>query len=421
MAGLAPTFGSSLNSGASIPIGGSMYMTDRGPLVTFDDKTEWLRQGSAVKYTGKYSKANKFPQLRTYGGTNNTLFTPGASTNFSCMSNGRAVATNYSGTIVIANSTLAGNAGAQNHFYRSTNGGSSWSAVSATVTSGHYINAIVWAGNRFVAAAATSTVSGVSFYHSTDGSSWTAGSTRTTLTNTPGVTLCADTVTGNVHAFSGTNSSHSVQICTTGSTFANPTAGVSANPTSNLQYIAGNNNKILAASGPSTGYYYSTNNGANYTSYTPASIVPTSSGFVAYVNGNFLLYNGTTLYVSSTPETVGSWRLSSFPSGVTVATAVSGFYNSDKSKYYLPIVGGFIYTSDGFNWTRCSIYDELQRGSGTIYYLPIDSNAGAPIISSYAAGAFNLEYLFSSSLGTPQYIGHNIPPVDANYEYIRIY
>lgn len=421
MAGLAPAFGNSLTSSSGIPIGGSMYMSDRGPFLVFDDKSEWVRQNAAVAYSEKYSKANKFSALRVYGGNTSTVsgYTAFHANN---VVSGRLVATDYNGTILVAD---AGISGTGNAIYRSTNGGTSWSAVSIALGTSFNVSSIVWAGNRFVLVAYNAISGWASFFHSTDGSSWTAGTANYTNGTSISPILICDPSTNIVIAVTG-NATYAIQRSgTTGSTFSNPTTtfSVSLSPR-----IAGNSSKLVCTTAASS-YRVSTDNGVTWGSALTTS-TPSNYSYLGYVNGVFILQDNSNLYTyyyTTTPETYTSWIRKDFmeggtyiPDTVGLNSQGVGFHNSNKTRLYLPTATGFYYTDDGYTWIHswCTATYPVQPST-----LPVDSGAGVAIFKGYPdATMTSLEYYYTPSLSIPNYLGNRIGTAsDTKAEYIRIY
>lgn len=419
------TFGKTSNSGQSIPIGGSMYMTNRGPFVVFDDKTEWVRQGSAVSYSAKYSKAGKIPGIKVFGKSKlNISGLTYSSLSVNNISKGTHVATNYSGTIVVADSAVNGTA---NAIYRSTNGGVTWSAVSVALGSGLYPTCVVWAGNRFVLAASSSTVGSVSFFHSTTGSSWTAGTTLTGITGITGARLCADTANNAVTARVGSSGGVCIYKSTSNSTFVASSTGFTGN---NALLLAGYNNNLITDVS-STFIRVSTNGGSTWgsavtLSHGGSSITLDTDSTFAYANGIFMLTAASgVVYYSTDPGTAGSWIPTAFDiaaatSYTTDATAVVGFNTLSKDEFYLGTNAGFISTEDFVSWIP---YWVTPQGVVNNTYLPVDSKAGVVLFSNYTANdpATTTPYRQFSSLNTPEYLGTRASFTDNNYEYIRIY
>lgn len=412
------TFGKYQASTQSVPIGGSMYMTERGPFVTFDDGTEWVRQNTAISYSSKYKKLSNITALGVYGKTASNVsgFTY-TSTTLSFITNGTLVASNYAGTIIICDNSITGTG---NAVYRSTNGGSSWAAVSVALGTSYKATSVVWAGNRFVLAA-WNAISGLySFFHSTNGSSWTAGTAALGGSTTVGIQLLSDPSTNVVVAVCG-NGTSAIQRCTTGSTFANATTLF----TTSITKIAGNSSNMICVVS-ATSYRVSTDNGATWTSAISPSTGfsgATNSSYLGYVGGNFVYDSlGTILGINytSNPNSTASWL--AVPSITTIYGEASGsgtgFYTSDKSKLYIATTKGYMATTDGISWVG-------GWGNPVGYestFLPVDSGGGVCIFRGFhSSAATTLDYFYVSSFKSFDYLGNRVTPVDSNIEYIRVY
>lgn len=433
---MASTFGTPFapkgTTSGGIPVGGSMLCSDRGSYFVASDKTEWIRSGSAIRYNSKYRPViDKFPALRVFANTNIQVASSTYSSYAATIAGGKPVATNFNGTIILG---YGGNNGASVVLYfRSTDGGNTWNNITSSTTSTHYIKSIVWTGDRFIAAASTNTASATSFYHSTDGSSWTAGTVLSTGSNGVGVSLCTNTVNGTVVAYTSTYSSKAFYRCTTGSTFTAATTG-SGGATDLPHLLAGNNSKYFGLTTSNGYYWYSTDDGVNWStngSQANYSVTQDSSVIIGCVSGTFFILSpavSSIVYTTTTPETPSSWVQRSISTNLYLSlnSGSQGFYNSDKTMFYLPHSKGFLYTKDAINWDNSWVSTLNPYSSTTPYYLPILSNNGAFILHGTAAYN-NINGSYFGSLNSPTYVGNTqdikVSAGTNNYlsEYIRIY
>jgi hypothetical protein len=378
----------------NLPIGASLPFLDAGVSVNLADGSEWLRTGFAVSYTPKYAAAGKLDHLKVFGGDRITFSQ--ASSAYQTSQH----AHNNAGIICMPYGNSAS-------IMRSANGGATWATQACSVTYAN--NAIVWAGNRFIAAGRDGTH--LNFFHSADGITWTAGSTHT-ITGTTGTPRFAyNPASSTVLCVFGTAvASAGVMRCAvgSGSTF---TAITAAAMTSGLGYptVAYGAGQAIVLSGDGSGNFYSADDGATWTALSPSPGASANAmRDIKYINGTWIVAGSTAsvIYYSTHAKSLtDNWT----SLAITETTATLMYPDSfahftvsaDGKRLYWGTGNGFFVTTNGTSWRR--MWSSIPtNGTGAKWFV-FDSGIGLALSESQSSSGHRA--LFNASNTLPSYVG----------------
>lgn len=397
----------------SLPVGASMVHNQYlGELLTLDDGSEWLKQGTQISYSGKYAKAGKIDHIRGHGIAQAAITATG--------SLGPRSATDGVGNVVLV-SGIAGNT-----IQQSADGGKTWTTRTVGGTGTAFCD-VVWAGDRFIVVASTST--NAYFAHSTNGQTWTVGTTLTYLTSGAAsiARLGYNPTTGTVLAAIGTTTaSAQVARCVSGggSTFTTTASAttLSASTSSSYAWACNGSRWVLlndAGTSSSTYGYYNDADGVGVWSGgsllgTVANGTPVSC---AYLNGTFIATSagGNSNIFTSIDGAAWTARGTPFMAAVSAPAIVSDGKRFMCAEPY----GGMKYSTDGLIWRRrnfpagASIGGVLNTGT-TFLLLP-----AATYTIPYVSASFDATDWVGTNFTASMFDVNNTPGPGTNYYRIR--
>jgi len=368
--------------GGAFEVGQIRFDVENGQSITGADGRFYLRSGIVTSAIGSYPQAASLEKCKVTG-------IPTTLTN---AANFTQIADNGAGTIIACHNDGTN----ADSIYRSTNGGTSWTAVSAGWGGSVRASAVVWTGTRFMIAGCDTNA--IYSANSTTGSSWSTHTVGTTAGN-----LLTGTVRG---VWDGTRiyfAASSSGGAAAGSVInlndsASPTTTSRTAPSSNtmpFNCFADGSTIVLCASGE---IRTTTDGGATHTSKTPFS------GFTGELHKIGSVYVGVADYGIYTSSDLNTWTLVNSPSTVLKCGRVS------KSGSYLYIS---LYASDGCKaiaWTSDGVnfyFRQLSALAGNANNDWIMAVSGTILFPSSRASNADTggSILKVASWTTPDYVG----------------
>lgn len=378
------------------PIGWLANLGEAGSVMHLADGSEWLRTGVTTPYANLYASAATLAHLSVYGTQAATLLT--------AYQPNHMIASDGNGTLIHAFGSAA-------QVRRSTDGGRTWGTVSAALTGGQTITAVVWAGNRFVIGGTS--VANSSFAYSLDlGVSWAPG-TSTLGSAAAGVLhMAANPITGTVIAAASAGlGAGAVSRSVADATFVGVSAGVNS-PGGTARprvHFADGKFAVLGSDGAFVLFAISSDDGATFPgSYTLIASGGTGNSDVSFAGGNWIVSHTAGAYLTaSDPSAAVNWTTRSFPASVAANNPAAGnlwhFSETAGGLVLVPHSTGFYFTEDGLRWKRSWLLETAAGTNGN--WEVLDVGQGLLALNSASSGFVTGGY-WISSLAQPDAIGY---------------
>ena len=403
----------------AIPIGGLKFSQNLGTVIT-ESGLSYLRTGT-IATTATYPNAATSEYVRSYGVSSSLPIV------FS------DIATDGVSTIVaVYNSTTV---------YVSSDSGANWTTATATNPLSSPITGVCWNGSRFIAVG-HSGATGISTSYSTNGTSWTSGTSATVsgAAHQGAVSIRSD---GTICVIACQNGQNTWVHTTTDGTVLTPVlmsavagstpqiavvpslganrwliglmgstacyrslaangsswSGVQTGPTGNCKAIIGLSDRFLIGNGPNL-YYSLTGEAGSWTTITyqiPCSYlgVLSNTNYGYQINSkNSLFYDGTRLWIGSDIGTSNT----NYANSVVYTTDLTTFATSSWKEIQQSIVFSGQPTSSA---SICPLIIGNHLFCGTGYGLQTAAGGGLP---SGGAACYSANWATG-----PAYVGHSAP------------
>lgn len=278
----------------------------------------------------------------------------------------------YNGVDTYVQEIYNSNTGLHNATAYSTDNGATWTTATNLPATAIWVDNLLYAGGKFVYVAGSSATSSGNTAYSSDGVTWTAGTTITT-----NYWQSIDYGNGKYMAIAFSTTPN-LAYSTNGTSWSTTNLGFSPSY-AKIRY--GNGVWLVMNSATPLRYWRSTNDG---TSWSSALTPPCYASKLYYANGIFIVGDNTSVFVS--PDGL-SWTNISSQFGLTSGIQDITYYKDTFFLYGFISGNEFLWTSStGYTWTKYSNTNNIL-GSNITFAKGDYTNAPFLLMSVINSGA----------------------------------